>query len=81
LRRAIHLQSWVLAFGVLRPTALRKGCGYHDTANKGWLSGFRAAKAKEDRSFRPLLKKALVSAGKLADRMTATRLVGSARIQ
>jgi ATP-dependent Clp protease ATP-binding subunit ClpA len=43
-----------------------------DTANNGWLSGFRAAKAKEDRPLSPPLKKTLVSAGKLADRMTST---------
>lgn len=40
----------------------------------GWLSGFRAAKADEDRPFSPNLKRSLVSAGKLADQMGSVQV-------
>ena len=46
-----------------------------DTAEAGWLSGFRAAQQDEERPFDRQLQKTFVHAGKLADQM------GSATIQ
>jgi ATP-dependent Clp protease ATP-binding subunit ClpC len=40
----------------------------------GWLSGFRAAKADEDRPFSPNAKRCLVQAGKLADQMGSVQV-------
>jgi ATP-dependent Clp protease ATP-binding subunit ClpC len=43
-------------------------------AEPGWLSGFRAAKADEDRPFSPNLKRTLVKAAKLADQMGSVQV-------
>jgi ATP-dependent Clp protease ATP-binding subunit ClpC len=45
-----------------------------DKGTAGWLSGFRAAKADEDRPFSPNLKRCLVQAGKLADQMGSVQV-------
>jgi ATP-dependent Clp protease ATP-binding subunit ClpC len=81
------LQQYGIVYRKVPPTLDRlfagdgddDGTGGTEQQQKGWLSGFRAAKRDEDRPFGKDLKRTLVQAGKLADQMGSTT-VGSQHV-